>query len=106
MVVKGQVDALHIGQVGGNVTICDIHLAILHILGVNELYIVDQVQVLEQHGTDKTVEITAGNEAKFFSGHQQQLPELIDRIRKVTQPYGWLKPEPLCRAGKRVLVDL
>ena len=38
-------------------------LAVLHVLGVDELDLVDQVELLQEHGADEPVEVAARDEA-------------------------------------------
>jgi hypothetical protein len=47
MVVEGEVGALHVGKVGGDVAVRDIDLAVLHVLGVDERHFIDHVQAFE-----------------------------------------------------------
>ena len=61
VVVERKVRSCHVGQVGGDVTAGDVHLAVLHVFGVDKLDLVDHVQFIEQDGADKTVEIAAGD---------------------------------------------
>jgi len=67
VVVKRQVHTRHVGQVGGDVAVGHLHLAVLHVLGVNELDVVDQVQLVEQDGADQSIEIAAGNQTVFLT---------------------------------------
>jgi hypothetical protein len=69
MMVKRNVRACHIRQVGGDITVGDINLAVLHVLGVDKLDIVDQVQFIEQYGAYQAIKITAGNESEFLGRH-------------------------------------
>ena len=66
---KNKVRAGHIGQVGGDVPLGDRNLSVLHVFGVHELDIVDQVHFLEQHGADQPVKIATGNEPEFCLRH-------------------------------------
>ena len=59
VIVEGQVYPRHIGEVRGDVLSADRDHAVLHVLGVHEKDLVDQVQMLEQDGADKAVEIAA-----------------------------------------------
>jgi hypothetical protein len=49
----------------GDITCGDIDLAVLHILGVDELDVVDHVELAEQHGADQTVKVAAGYQTIF-----------------------------------------
>jgi hypothetical protein len=69
MVVEHQMRPRHVGQVGGDVAAGDLHLAVLHVLGVHELDVVDQVQLVEQDGTGQAVEVAARDEPVFLVGH-------------------------------------
>lgn len=69
VVVKSEVGAGHVGQVGGDVAGGDGDLAVLHVLGVHELDVVDHVEFVEQHGADQAVEVAAGDEAVFLLRH-------------------------------------
>ena len=69
VVVEGEVHAWNEGQVGGDVALGNLDLAVLHVLRMDEFDLVDHVQVVEQHGAGQAVEITAGHEAIFFFGH-------------------------------------
>ena len=71
VVVEGQVAALDVGQVRRDRVGIDAHLAVLHVLGVHEIDLVDQVQLLQQHGADEAVEVGAGDELVFLAvGHR------------------------------------
>jgi hypothetical protein len=50
VVIEGEIDTWNIGQVGGDVARRDGNLAILHVLGVDERDLVNQVQFIEQNG--------------------------------------------------------
>ena len=63
MVVERDVAARHVGKVGDDVAARDGHRAVLHVLGVHELDVVDQVDFAEQHAADQAVEVAAGYEA-------------------------------------------
>jgi hypothetical protein len=65
VVVKRQVRRCHVGQVGGDVPVGDLDLAVLHVLGVNELDVVNQVQFFQQYGADQAVKVTAGHQPEF-----------------------------------------
>ena len=61
VMIEGQMHAFHIGQVGGDVAIVDLDLAVLHVLRMDELDVVDQLQLLEQHGAYQAVEVATGD---------------------------------------------
>ncbi len=58
-----------IRQVGGDVVVRDQNGSVLHVLGVNELDLVNHVHFLEQHGTYQAVEIAPGYKAVFALAH-------------------------------------
>ena len=76
MVVEYHMRAGGIGQVGGDIPRPDLDLSILHILGVNELDLVDHIEVFEQHGADQPIEITTCDQAEFLVFHSVPLYEL------------------------------
>ena len=51
------------GEVRGDVITGNVYFAVLHILGVNEFDLIDQIHFLQKHGTDKSVEITSCNKS-------------------------------------------
>jgi hypothetical protein len=63
VVVKRQRHLAAIRQVGRDVARGELQLAVLDVLGMNEQDVVDDPQLLEQGGTDETVEVTPGDEA-------------------------------------------
>ncbi len=70
MMVKGQVHAGDIGQVGGDVGILDRDPALLHVVGMDEQDVVDHIQLLEQDGADKAIEVASRDQTEFlFFGH-------------------------------------
>ena len=69
VVVEDQMGALHERQVGGDVARSDLDLAVLHVLGMHELDVVDQVEFAQQHAADEAVEVAAGDEAVLLSRH-------------------------------------
>jgi nitric oxide synthase oxygenase domain/subunit len=71
MVVKGQIDAGNEWQVGRDIALGDLDFAILHILGMNELDVIDHVQFIEQNGADQTIEVAAGDQAVFLGSHMK-----------------------------------
>jgi hypothetical protein len=75
MMVENQVRSRDVRQVGRDVVRTDVDLPVLHVLGVNELDLLDHVEVLQQHRTHQTVEIAACDKAEF--SHES--------------PCGWLK---------------
>ena len=73
VMVEGQEHAGHEGQIGGDVALGDLDLAVLHVLGMNELDLVDQFDFVEQDGTGQTVEIAARHQTVFLVGHVASL---------------------------------
>ena len=69
VVIEGQMDAFHVGQIGGDVAVGNLDQPVLHVLGMNEFDVIDQIQFFEQHRADESVEITAGHEPEFLIGH-------------------------------------
>ena len=67
VVVEGQTDARHIGEVGGDVPLADLDLAVLHVLRVNEEDVLEEVVLLEQGGADEAVEVGPGDEAETLA---------------------------------------
>jgi hypothetical protein len=68
VVVNRQMDAGHERQIGCDVPVADGNQPVLHVLGVNELDVVDQVQFAQQNRADQSVEIGPGEEA-MARGH-------------------------------------
>ncbi|OPZ89704.1 MAG: hypothetical protein BWY75_01046 [bacterium ADurb.Bin425] len=54
--------ARHIGQVGGDVSVCHRYFAVLHVFWVHKQNVVNHVKVLEQNGTDKSVKVASSNQ--------------------------------------------
>jgi hypothetical protein len=69
MVIEGQVHARHVRHVGGDVSFADLHLAVLHVFRMHELDVIQNAELLEQHGTHEPVEITTRHQPEFL-GHQ------------------------------------
>jgi hypothetical protein len=60
VVVEDQVRLGPVGQVGGDVAGTDLHRPVLDVLGVHKDDVLDQAELLEQHGADQPVEVTSG----------------------------------------------
>ncbi|MNR17614.1 hypothetical protein D3C85_1342860 [compost metagenome] len=69
VVVKGQMRGFDVRQVGGDVALGDVDLAVLHVFRVHELDVVDQPELVEQHRADQTIEITARHQTKLSCCH-------------------------------------
>ena len=67
MMVKSEFHPRVIRQVGGDIVLAQFHLPVLHVLGMDELDIVDQVQFLQHHGACQSVKIAARYQSHFFS---------------------------------------
>ncbi len=63
VVVEREEDVGLIGQVGRDVALRERHLAVLDVLGVDELDVVEDVEVLEERRADEPVEVAAGHQA-------------------------------------------
>ena len=61
--------ALDVGQIGDDVASRDRYDAVLHVFGMDELDLVDQVEFAQQHAADEPVEIAACHETKFLVRH-------------------------------------
>ena len=72
MVVEHQVAARHIGKVGDDVPVRDRHDAVLHVLGMDELDLVDQVELAQQHAAHEAVEVAAGDKSELGWRHELQ----------------------------------
>src|SRR5690606_29473085 len=66
VVVKGHIDALDIGKVGGDDVIINVDQPVLHILGVGEGNIVDNVEFFQENGADQPIHVRTGNKAISF----------------------------------------
>ena len=62
-VVEAQAAARHTGQLGQDVALGDGHLAVLHFLGMVEVDLTQQADLLQQHATDQAVPVAAGDQA-------------------------------------------
>jgi hypothetical protein len=62
VVVEGEVDPGDVGQVGRDVPVGDLDLAVLHVLGVDEQDVVEDPELLEQGRAHQAVEVAAGHE--------------------------------------------
>ena len=63
MVVEHKVRTLDIWQIRQDVARPDFDQAVLHILGMHELDVIDEIEVLEQHSANEAIEVTAGDKA-------------------------------------------
>jgi hypothetical protein len=77
MVIKGNVNAFDIRKVGRDIAIANRYDTILHIFGVDEFDVGDEVEMLKQDSTDEAVEIAAGNQPKFFLVRHPRPPEIL-----------------------------
>ena len=68
VVVERQTHAGDVGKVGRDVAVGDLDEAVLHVLGVDELDLVEDPQLLQQGGADQPVEVAAGDEAALLGG--------------------------------------
>ena len=69
MVVECQAGAFHVRQIGRDVALGDFDLAVLHVLGVDELDLVDQFEFIQQYGANQPVKIAAGDQSVFLLTH-------------------------------------
>ena len=70
MMIERQMAARDIGQVGGDVASRNRDPAVLHVLGMNEGDLVDQVHLFQKNAADQTIEIAAGHQAELRRGHR------------------------------------
>ena len=68
MVIEGEVHTRHVRHVGGDISFAHLHFAVLHVFRMHELDVVQNAELLEQHGTHEPVEITARHQPVFL-GH-------------------------------------
>ncbi len=61
MVIEGEVDALGVGKVGGDIPAGDPDFSFLHVPGMDEVDLVDHYQFLEQDGAYQAVEVAPGH---------------------------------------------
>ena len=64
MVVERDVHARVVGEVRGDVTGAELDLAVLHVLGVDELHVVEHVEMLEKGGAHQPVEVGARDQSE------------------------------------------
>ena len=64
VVVERDVDVRVVGEVGGDVTGAELDLAVLHVLGMDELDVVEDAEVLEKGGAHQPVEVAARHESE------------------------------------------
>ncbi len=67
--IERQMHARNKRQIGGDVAFRNFDLAVLHVLGMDELDLVDHVELVEQNGADQAIEIAARHETIFLVGH-------------------------------------
>ena len=65
VVVEGDGDARVVGQVGGDVVVTQLHLAVLHVLGVDEFDLVDDAQLAQHHRAGESVKIASCDQSLF-----------------------------------------
>jgi hypothetical protein len=65
VVIEGEVHAFHVGKVGGDVAVGDLDHPVLHVLGVDELDLVDEIELLEDGGAHQPVEVAARDQPEF-----------------------------------------
>ena len=70
---ESQAHAGIIGQVGGDVVLGKLNLAVLHVLGMDKFNLVDEAQFLEHHRACQTVEVASGDEASKLFFHMLNL---------------------------------
>ncbi len=75
VVVEGEVHPGDVGEVGGDVVVRDLHLPVLHVLGVDELDLLDEALLLQEDGADEAVEVAARDETVLpLRGFRHGLP--------------------------------
>ena len=82
VVVKHQVRAGHVRQVGGDVALGDGDLAVLHVFGVDEQDVVDQLQLMEQHGAHQAIKVAAGHQSVGGLAHGVLLKGRVGVMKK------------------------
>ena len=92
MVVEGDGHPGVIGQVRGNIVFGELDLAVLHVLGVHEFDLVDELELLEHHGAGQTVKITSRDKSSYLLFHWGNLLNTIS----VCLPY--YSTGPVCSA--------
>ncbi len=65
MVVERGINAGNIGEVGGDIGRRDGDLAVLHVLGMDELDFADQIDFLQQRAADQPIHVTPGDQAEL-----------------------------------------
>jgi hypothetical protein len=76
MMIESQMDAGDIRQVSRNIPVVNLNLAILHILGMDKLDIVDQLQFVQQNRADQAIHIAASDEAESVSHDRTPLQKM------------------------------
>ncbi|MGH1570348.1 hypothetical protein ACRAWG_06370 [Methylobacterium sp. P31] len=69
MMIEGEMAGFDVRQIGDDVAIRDRDNAILHVLGMNELDLVDQVEFVQQHAADETVKVATRHKAELLLRH-------------------------------------
>ena len=67
VVVKCYANPVIKGKVRGDVIRRDIDLAVLNILGMNELNLIDEIDLLQKHRTNKSVKVAPCNQSLFHA---------------------------------------
>jgi hypothetical protein len=62
VVVEGERDLGAVGQVGGDVVLGELDLAVLHVFGMDEEDVLQDAQLLEQGGAHQPVKIRTGHQ--------------------------------------------
>ena len=82
--VEGEAHAGDVGQVRGDVAGTDLHLAVLHVLGVHEEDVFEHAELLEERSADEAVEVGPGDEAVAI-GHARlvgRYPSEVESARR------------------------
>ena len=69
MMIESQMNAFHIGKIGGDIGIGNQDGTVLHILWMDEFNVVNDIEFFQQHSADQPVEITTGNQSKHIVAH-------------------------------------
>jgi hypothetical protein len=69
MMVEHEMGPRVVGHVGRNIPASDVHDAVLDVLGMNEQDLIDDVQLLEEHGGHQAVKITTRYQPILSIGH-------------------------------------
>jgi hypothetical protein len=87
MVVKRDVDASDVRQVGRNIVVADGDFAILHVLRMDEQDFVDHIQVLQQYCAHQPIEVAACYQTIFSFCRHECTPSQLN-ISPRTLPSG------------------